>query len=176
MLCLQLLVELDGADQRHGVYVIGATNRYCQLLLLCTCLYSSVKLIPLLYFWCRIDVIDEAVLRPGRLGKKHFVPLPGADERVAILKAHTEKKTLSEDVDLSAIACREECSNLTGADLASLVSFLIFPRGVPLLFEAVKAALLFACLLMFGRCSSKLDRVSGSVEVSICLQLCIPSI
>uniref|UniRef100_A0A453QCX3 AAA+ ATPase domain-containing protein n=1 Tax=Aegilops tauschii subsp. strangulata TaxID=200361 RepID=A0A453QCX3_AEGTS len=54
----QLLVELDGADQRHGVYVIGATNR--------------------------IDVIDEAVLRPGRFGKKHFVPLPGADERVAI--------------------------------------------------------------------------------------------
>lgn len=92
----QLLVELDGADQRHGVYVIGATNR--------------------------IDVIDEAVLRPGRFGKKHFVPLPGADERVAILKAHTEKKTLSEDVDLSAIACREECSNLTGADLASLVN------------------------------------------------------
>ncbi|KAE8813084.1 cell division control protein 48C [Hordeum vulgare] len=92
----QLLVELDGADQRHGVYVIGATNR--------------------------IDVIDEAVLRPGRFGKKHFVPLPGADERVAILKAHTEKKTLSEDVDLETIARREECNNLTGADLASLVN------------------------------------------------------
>uniref|UniRef100_N1QS03 Cell division control 48-C-like protein n=1 Tax=Aegilops tauschii TaxID=37682 RepID=N1QS03_AEGTA len=92
----QLLVELDGADQRHGVYVIGATNR--------------------------IDVIDEAVLRPGRFGKKHFVPLPGADERVAILKAHTEKKTLSVDVDLNAIARREECNNLTGADLASLVN------------------------------------------------------
>ncbi|XP_048550420.1 cell division control protein 48 homolog C [Triticum urartu] len=91
-----LLVELDGADQRHGVYVIGATNR--------------------------IDVIDEAVLRPGRFGKKHFVPLPGADERVAILKAHTEKKTLSENVDLNAIARREECNNLTGADLASLVN------------------------------------------------------
>ncbi|KAM0881506.1 hypothetical protein ACQ4PT_032885 [Festuca glaucescens] len=92
----QLLIELDGADQRHGVYVIGATNR--------------------------IDVIDEAVLRPGRFGKKHFVPLPGANERAAILKAHASKKPVSADVDLGALARREECNNLTGADLASLVN------------------------------------------------------
>lgn len=92
----QLLIELDGADQRQGVYVIGATNR--------------------------IDVIDDAVLRPGRFGKKHYVPLPGADERVSILKAHARSKPISSDVDLEALARREECNNLTGADLASLVN------------------------------------------------------
>ncbi|KAG0512373.1 hypothetical protein BDA96_10G007800 [Sorghum bicolor] len=92
----QLLIELDGADQRQGVYVIGATNR--------------------------IDVIDDAVLRPGRFGKKHYVPLPGADERVSILKAHARSKPFSADVDLDALARRAECNNLTGADLASLVN------------------------------------------------------
>jgi hypothetical protein len=90
----------------------------------------SGRLITLLPFWCRIDVIDEAVLRPGRFGKKHFVPLPGANERAAILKAHASKKPVSEDVDLGALARREECNNLTGADLASLVSFVIFLEGV----------------------------------------------
>ncbi|CAN6166277.1 unnamed protein product [Urochloa humidicola] len=92
----QLLIELDGADQRQGVYVIGATNR--------------------------IDVIDDAVLRPGRFGKKHYVPLPGADERVSILKAHARSKPIASDVNLDALARREECNNLTGADLASLVN------------------------------------------------------
>ncbi|RLN04757.1 hypothetical protein C2845_PM13G00680 [Panicum miliaceum] len=92
----QLLIELDGADQRQGVYVIGATNR--------------------------IDVIDDAVLRPGRFGKKHYVPLPGAEERVSILKAHARSKPISSDVDLAALAHREECNNLTGADLESLVN------------------------------------------------------
>ncbi|KAJ1257574.1 hypothetical protein BS78_10G006800 [Paspalum vaginatum] len=92
----QLLIELDGADQRQGVYVIGATNR--------------------------IDVIDDAVLRPGRFGKKHYVPLPGPDERVSILKAHARSKPISPNVDLDALAHRGECKNLTGADLASLVN------------------------------------------------------
>ncbi|XP_062227844.1 cell division control protein 48 homolog C [Phragmites australis] len=92
----QLLIELDGADQRQGVYVIGATNR--------------------------IDVIDDAVLRPGRFGKKHYVPLPCADERVSILKAHARNKPISSGVDLDALARRKECNDLTGADLASLVN------------------------------------------------------
>ncbi|KAG2603735.1 hypothetical protein PVAP13_4NG007800, partial [Panicum virgatum] len=92
----QLLIELDGADQRQGVYVIGATNR--------------------------IDVIDDAVLRPGGFGKKHYVPLPGAEEWVSILKAHAQSKPISCDVDLAALAHHEECNNLTGADLASLVN------------------------------------------------------
>ncbi|TVU31628.1 hypothetical protein EJB05_23323, partial [Eragrostis curvula] len=92
----QLLIELDGAGQRKGVYVIGATNR--------------------------IDVIDDAILRPGRFGKKHYVPLPGADERVSILKAHAQSRPISSGVDLDALARREECSNLSGADLALLVN------------------------------------------------------
>nr|CAB3476881.1 unnamed protein product [Digitaria exilis] len=95
----QLLIELDGAGQRKGVYVIGATNR--------------------------IDVIDDAILRPGRFGKKHYVPLPGADERVSILKAHARSRPMSSAVDLDALARREECSNLTGADLALLVIYVI---------------------------------------------------
>nr|XP_034576562.1 cell division control protein 48 homolog C-like isoform X2 [Setaria viridis] len=82
----QLLTELE--DQRQGVYVIGATNR--------------------------IDVIDDAFLRPGRFGKKHYVPLPGADERVSVLKACARSKPISSGVDLDALARREECSNLTG--------------------------------------------------------------
>jgi ribosome biogenesis ATPase len=76
-------------------------------------------------FWCRIDVIDDAVLRPGRFGKKHYVPLPGADERVSILKACARSKPISSGVDLDALARREECSNLTGADLASLVISIV---------------------------------------------------
>ncbi|XP_008790849.1 cell division control protein 48 homolog C-like [Phoenix dactylifera] len=92
----QLLIELDGADQRQGVYVIGATNR--------------------------LEVMDPAVLRPGRFGKVLYVPLPCADERGLILKALARKKPISADVDLDALAHREACNNLTGADLAALMN------------------------------------------------------
>ncbi|KAK7412060.1 hypothetical protein VNO78_03506 [Psophocarpus tetragonolobus] len=92
----QLLVELDGAEQRRGVFVIGATNR------------------P--------EVIDRAVLRPGRFGKLLYVPLPSPDERVLILKALARKRALDASVDLSAIAKLEACENLSGADLAALMN------------------------------------------------------
>ncbi|CAI9279353.1 unnamed protein product [Lactuca saligna] len=92
----QLLIELDGADQRKGVYVIGATNR------------------P--------EVMDRAVLRPGRFGKLMYVPLPNADERGLILKAVSRKKPLDDDVDLIAIGRSEACANLSGADLSSLMN------------------------------------------------------
>ncbi|CAL9151633.1 unnamed protein product [Musa hybrid cultivar] len=92
----QLLIELDGADRRQGVYVIGATNR------------------P--------EVMDPAVLRPGRFGKVLYVPLPSSDERQLILKALAQKKPISADVDLEALACTEQCNNLTGADLAALMN------------------------------------------------------
>lgn len=92
----QLLIELDGADQRHGVYVIGATNR--------------------------LEVIDPAVLRPGRFGRLFYVPLPNVDERGLILKALSRKKPVSPDFDYNALACTEACRNLTGADLAALVN------------------------------------------------------
>ncbi|XP_072968937.1 cell division control protein 48 homolog C-like [Typha angustifolia] len=92
----QLLIELDGADQRQGVYVIGATNR--------------------------IEVMDPAVLRPGRFGKVLFVPLPGANERESIMKAHARNKPIAADVDWDSLAHRVECENLTGADLAALMN------------------------------------------------------
>ncbi|KAG5025870.1 hypothetical protein AAZX31_08G184800 [Glycine max] len=92
----QLLVELDGAEQRKGVFVIGATNR------------------P--------EVMDRAVLRPGRFGKLLYVPLPSPDERVLILKALARKKAVDASVDLSAIAKMEACENLSGADLAALMN------------------------------------------------------
>lgn len=92
----QLLIELDGADQRRGVYVIGATNR------------------P--------EVMDCAVLRPGRFGKLLYVPLPNANERGLILKALARKKPLAADVDLEAIGHSEACQNLSGADLAALMN------------------------------------------------------
>ncbi|KAK9150317.1 hypothetical protein Syun_008626 [Stephania yunnanensis] len=88
----QLLIELDGADQRRGVYVIGATNR------------------P--------KVMDEAVLRPGRFGKHLYVPLPGPNERGLILKALARKKPISPDVNLISIGWKKACENLSGADLA----------------------------------------------------------
>ncbi|KAK7302427.1 hypothetical protein RJT34_13317 [Clitoria ternatea] len=92
----QLLIELDGADQRRGVFVIGATNR------------------P--------EVMDPAVLRPGRLGKLLYVPLPSPDERVLILKALARKKSVDASVDLSAIGKMEACENLSGADLAAMMN------------------------------------------------------
>ncbi|PKU74869.1 cell division control protein 48 homolog C [Dendrobium catenatum] len=92
----QLLIELDGADQRHGVYVIGATNR--------------------------LEVIDPAILRPGRFGRLFYVPLPSADERGLILKALARKKPVSPDFDYNVFTSREACMNLSGADLAALVN------------------------------------------------------
>uniref|UniRef100_A0A803Q1X4 AAA+ ATPase domain-containing protein n=1 Tax=Cannabis sativa TaxID=3483 RepID=A0A803Q1X4_CANSA len=92
----QLLVELDGAEQRRGVFVIGATNR------------------P--------EVMDNALLRPGRFGKLLYVPLPSPDERGSILKALARKKPVDASVDLSAIGRMEACDNFSGADLSSLVN------------------------------------------------------
>lgn len=92
----QLLIELDGAEQRRGVYVIGATNR------------------P--------EVMDRAVLRPGRFGKLMYVPLPSSNERGLILKALARKKPIDADVDLMALGQDPACENLSGADLAALMN------------------------------------------------------
>ncbi|KAK0596724.1 hypothetical protein LWI29_018437 [Acer saccharum] len=92
----QLLIELDGADQRRGVFVIGATNR------------------P--------DVMDRVVLRPGRFGKFLYVPLPTADEHGLILKALARKKPIDANVDLCAVAQMKACESLSGADLSALMN------------------------------------------------------
>jgi ribosome biogenesis ATPase len=91
----QLLTELDGLDSRKDVFVVAATNR------------------P--------DIIDPAMLRPGRLDKLLYVPLPSAVERQAILQTLLRKTPVSKDVDISAIASDARCARFTGADLAGLV-------------------------------------------------------
>lgn len=92
----QLLIELDGAEERRGVYVIGATNR------------------P--------EVMDRAVLRPGRFGKLLYVPLPCPEERGMILRALVRKKKIDATVDLMALGKGTSCENFSGADLSALMN------------------------------------------------------
>ncbi|XP_061173136.1 nuclear valosin-containing protein-like [Saccostrea echinata] len=94
----QLLTEMDGLEERKQVFIMGATNR------------------P--------DIIDPAILRPGRLDKILFVGLPSADDREDILKTITKRGTrplLADDVNLEEIAKNPKCECYTGADLAALV-------------------------------------------------------
>ena len=91
----QLLTEMDGVDGREHVYVIAATNR------------------P--------DMIDPAMLRPGRLDKLLYVPLPTAPQRVAILRTVGRKYPLHESVDLEALGRDSRLEGFSGADLTSLV-------------------------------------------------------
>lgn len=89
----QVLTEMDGIDRLRDIVVIAATNR------------------P--------DLVDEALIRPGRLDLLLFIPHPGEKERLDILKIHTKKTSLSDNVDLEEIAKITEY--YSGADLASLV-------------------------------------------------------
>jgi ribosome biogenesis ATPase len=94
----QLLTEMDGAEERKQVFLIGATNR------------------P--------DLIDKALLSPGRFDKTLFVDLPTPEDRYDILKAKTKNGTrppCSKDVDLHALAHDERCTGYSGADLDALV-------------------------------------------------------
>ncbi|GAB3417899.1 CDC48 family AAA ATPase [Haloparvum alkalitolerans] len=88
----QLLTELDGLESLEDVVVIATTNR------------------P--------DLIDSALLRPGRLDRHVHVPVPDEDARRKILDVHTRHKPLADDVDLDEIARRTE--NFVGADLEAL--------------------------------------------------------
>lgn len=105
----QLLTELDGLESRRDVYIIAATNR--------------------------LELIDEAMLRPGRLGNLLYVPLPSASDRISILRALTRKVSIcdnkvevamgssssSDFVELESIAQDPRCDGFTGADLSALV-------------------------------------------------------
>ncbi|KAI9246703.1 P-loop containing nucleoside triphosphate hydrolase protein [Phascolomyces articulosus] len=90
-----LLTELDGVENRSQVYVIAATNR------------------P--------DMIDPAMLRPGRLDKLLYVELPTPVERLDILTKLTKKTPLAPGISLKEVADDSRCEGLSGADLASLV-------------------------------------------------------
>jgi len=90
----QLLVEMDGFESNEGVILIAASNR------------------P--------DVLDPALLRPGRFDRRVVVPLPDVGGREGILKVHSKKIPLSEDVELSVLA--RGTPGFSGADLANLVN------------------------------------------------------
>ena len=90
----QLLVEMDGFESNDGVILIAATNR------------------P--------DVLDPALLRPGRFDRRIVVPIPDSRGREGILKVHTRKTPLDENVDLSVIS--RGTPGFCGADLANLVN------------------------------------------------------
>ena len=90
----QLLVEMDGFESNEGVILIAATNR------------------P--------DVLDPALLRPGRFDRRVVVPRPDMGGRGEILKVHTKKVPLSDDVDLDILA--RGTPGFSGADLANLVN------------------------------------------------------
>jgi len=90
----QLLTELDGLEILTNVVVIGATNR------------------P--------DIVDAALLRPGRFDRLLYVPPPDRDSRIQIIKIHLKKKPLDNDVDMERLA--DQTEGYTGADIASLSS------------------------------------------------------
>ncbi|MGQ9693147.1 MAG: ATP-dependent zinc metalloprotease FtsH [Thermodesulfobacteriota bacterium] len=90
----QLLVEMDGFESNEGVIIVAATNR------------------P--------DVLDPALLRPGRFDRQVVVPRPDVKGREEILKVHTRKTPLAEDVSLSILA--RGTPGFTGADLENLVN------------------------------------------------------
>ncbi len=90
----QLLVEMDGFGINEGIIVMAATNR--------------------------VDILDPAILRPGRFDRKITVTAPDVGGREEILKVHAKNKPLAEDVDLQQIA--QTTSGFTGADLENLLN------------------------------------------------------
>ena len=90
----QMLAEMDGFEATEGVVIVAATNR------------------P--------DVLDPALLRPGRFDRQVIVPLPEFTERLSILKVHCKSKRIAPDVDLNVVA--RGTPGMAGADLANLVN------------------------------------------------------
>jgi transitional endoplasmic reticulum ATPase len=88
----QLLTEIDGLEELHGVFVLAATNR--------------------------IDIIDTALLRPGRFDLLIKVPSPDNDARLEIFKIHTRKNPLAQDVSLQELVT--ETAECTGADIEAV--------------------------------------------------------
>ena len=91
---MQLLSEMDGFDQRGDISIIAATNRF--------------------------DMLDRAILRPGRFDRLIEVPEPNREGRHEILKIHTKRMNLTDDIDLEALA--EDTEGFTGAELESLAT------------------------------------------------------
>merc|ERR1712115_94304 len=88
----QLLTEMDGVGAKKNVFIIGATNR------------------P--------DIIDTALMRPGRLDQLIYIPMPDYESRLSILRATLRKSPVSKEVDLSYLASQTD--KFTGADLTEI--------------------------------------------------------
>merc|ERR1719329_1640431 len=88
----QLLTEMDGVGAKKNVFIIGATNR------------------P--------DIIDAALMRPGRLDQPIYIPMPDYESRLSILRSVLRKSPISKDVDLQYLAAQTE--KFTGADLTEI--------------------------------------------------------
>ena len=93
----QLLTEMDGVQQMQGVMVIAPTNR--------------------------VDIIDTALLRPGRFDKIVYVPNPDKNTRFRILEVHAKGKPISRDIDLMKIA--EMTNGFSGAEVSAVVNTAI---------------------------------------------------
>lgn len=90
----QLLVEMDGFGANEGIIVLAATNR--------------------------VDILDPAILRPGRFDRKVMVGRPDVKGRLEILQVHAKGKPLGDDVDLEQVA--RTTAGFTGADLENLLN------------------------------------------------------
>jgi transitional endoplasmic reticulum ATPase len=90
----QILTEIDGLEELHNVLIIGATNR--------------------------LDIVDDALLRPGRFDRIIEVPKPDAKGREQIFKIHTKKKPLSDDVDIAKIV--ELTNGFSGAEMSAVAN------------------------------------------------------
>ena len=90
----QILTEIDGLEELHNVLIIGATNR--------------------------LDIVDEAILRPGRFDRIIEVPNPDAKGRQHILEIHTKKKPLASDVSITKLV--ELTDSFSGADIAAITN------------------------------------------------------
>jgi len=88
----QLLTEMDGVGAKKNVFIIGATNR------------------P--------DIIDTALMRPGRLDQLIYIPMPDYESRLSILRSNLRKSPVSKDVDLAYLASQTD--KFTGADLTEI--------------------------------------------------------
>lgn len=121
----QLLIEMDGFDGNENIIVIAATNRS--------------------------DILDPALLRPGRFDRKVLVGLPDVKGREAILKVHAKNKPLAEDVNLKVVA--QQTPGFVGADLENVL------RGCFSCWHDVVRLRLMLVILMKQRIVSLLDHL-----------------
>ena len=90
----QILTEIDGLEELHNVLIVGATNR--------------------------LDIVDDALLRPGRFDRIIEVPNPDAKGRRNIFEIHTKKKPLASDVDITKLV--ELTDGFSGAEIAAVAN------------------------------------------------------